>query len=884
MGGNNTLHFKTNIQLKSIIGKDLINDDNIAILELVKNSFDADAKKVEVQYLNLKDNDDKIIETYSEKTSRLFIKDNGLGMDLKDIQNKWLNIAYSEKKSNNRQHNRMMAGAKGVGRFSCDRLGEYLNLYAKKRNSDDYILLKIDWKKFEIDDDKKEIQSVDLEYETITKQELKTINIPFFEHGVLLEIIKLRSNWVYELKDNKGKNIGWNTDKLVYLKKYLEKLINPNQAFEKNDFGIYLDAPEFESENSKKEEHEKFIGKIENTIFEKLDFKTTSIESEIIEDGKVIFTTLKDKGQTIFWIKEKNIYFPLIKNAKLSFYYLSTYSKSFFTKQTGIQSVQYGSIFLFINGFRIPPYGEVGDDWLGLDQRKNQGNARYIGLREVVGSIEILDDNNDFRIISSREGIVKNDNYNRLTNSKSNNSFVFKAYRRLERYVVDGLDWDSAPEDLKDKFREIEKKIISGEVKESDLIFREDDTTKKRRVYETIHSIIGAKLENVIELYINEDLILNKIQEEKINAEREFEQLISDFENKKIDGDTLNRILQKKAIDNKDLEKQINDLSKYNTNDATTKAIAELQSYKSTIEKQTKIIEELKFQLEKERLEKEEQQKLIEDLKSDKEKAEIKVKDAEIKIVEAEKETEKVREEKKKIEEELISEQKKSSWQGALIGTDKERIIGLQHQIFHSSSRINRNIKLLLKHLNPDLIDNTTKKYISVMSLEASKINSIANFVTKANFNLKASEIKKDLIEFIDGYLNEVYISENKIIDSGLKINITVIGSFEFIKEIRPLEITTLIDNFISNSEKAGADSISFVFSKKDENLKIEIIDNGFKTIDKDSIMKIFDLGYTTTNGTGIGLYQVRDIVNRMNGGIIAESEKGIGTKFIITL
>jgi hypothetical protein len=40
-----TLNFKTNIQLKSIIGKDLINDDNIAILELVKNSFEAGAKK-----------------------------------------------------------------------------------------------------------------------------------------------------------------------------------------------------------------------------------------------------------------------------------------------------------------------------------------------------------------------------------------------------------------------------------------------------------------------------------------------------------------------------------------------------------------------------------------------------------------------------------------------------------------------------------------------------------------------------------------------------------------------------------------------------------------------------------------------------------------------
>ena len=84
------MHFKTNVQLKSIIGKDLINDDNIAILELVKNAFDADSKKVEVEYFNLKENDDKIISTYSGKTSRLIIQDDGLGMSLGDIQNKWL--------------------------------------------------------------------------------------------------------------------------------------------------------------------------------------------------------------------------------------------------------------------------------------------------------------------------------------------------------------------------------------------------------------------------------------------------------------------------------------------------------------------------------------------------------------------------------------------------------------------------------------------------------------------------------------------------------------------------------------------------------------------------------------------------------------------------
>ena len=61
------LHFKTNVQIKSIIGKDLINDDNIAILELVKNSFDADAKRVDISFCNLKNNDDIMLCSYDRR-------------------------------------------------------------------------------------------------------------------------------------------------------------------------------------------------------------------------------------------------------------------------------------------------------------------------------------------------------------------------------------------------------------------------------------------------------------------------------------------------------------------------------------------------------------------------------------------------------------------------------------------------------------------------------------------------------------------------------------------------------------------------------------------------------------------------------------------------
>lgn len=69
----------------------------------------------------------------------------------------------------------------------------------------------------------------------------------------------------------------------------------------------------------------------------------------------------------------------LLRDIEINIYYLNPYSKAYFTRQTGIRSVDFGSIFLFINGFRIPPYGDQGNDWLGMELRKGQGFNRFLG-------------------------------------------------------------------------------------------------------------------------------------------------------------------------------------------------------------------------------------------------------------------------------------------------------------------------------------------------------------------------------------------------------------------------------------------------------------------------------------------------------------------------
>ena len=126
----NQLSFRVSSGLKNIIGKDLISDKYIAIFELVKNSYDAKAHNVKISFL-----EDEHAMPY------ISISDNGVGMNYEDIVGKWLFVAYSEKKKENRKEadyrneiRRNVAGAKGVGRFSCDRLGSKLRLITKKQD------------------------------------------------------------------------------------------------------------------------------------------------------------------------------------------------------------------------------------------------------------------------------------------------------------------------------------------------------------------------------------------------------------------------------------------------------------------------------------------------------------------------------------------------------------------------------------------------------------------------------------------------------------------------------------------------------------------------------------------------------------------------------
>jgi len=813
------VHFRTNALLKSIIGKDLITDDNIAVLELVKNSFDAGSNSVEIIFKNILKNDDPEKKKQpSEDSSTLIIKDKGIGMSEYDVTEKWLNIAYSEKKEKREEFGRVMAGNKGVGRFSCDRLGRFLTLYSRKKDSP-YIKLFIDWAVFEkegqIDFN---IQDVDFEIENIPQKDFKRLTgYSEFDTGTILEISDLREYW--------------HSAKILSLKRQLERLINPNQAFRKNTFSVQIKALEFIQHDKEQEEYNKINGEVKNKIFEKLDFRTSSIQASIDEKGEFITTTLQDRGNEIFLLKEKNT-FTQLRDINIAIYYLNTYSKAYFTKQTGIKSIDFGSIFLFINGFRIPPYGDIGDDWLGMEIRKGQGYNRFLGTREVVGRIEINDNNEKFKIISNRSGIVNNVAFEQLTKSSSPFGFYFKTFRRLERFVVEGINWDSVPEKI------VDYQINDSKWDESKEKYNEDSLTRNKRVLSVINNIIDAKNDEIVDLTINEEFVKEIINEQTERAKTELENIVKTIaeKSKELSPDVLADVLNK-------LTQNSNELSTFSTI---------ISDYSDTSKKEIRGLNLIQDSL----------QSKYNELLNKKEILEKKLK-------EEEEAREKAEAERKRIEQELELEKEKNTYLRTSSRSLSEDAKGLVHNIKITSKNISTSVDNLYdKILNGKAKEGDILKSLSNIKFQAEKALKISKIITRSNFNTERNEQVVDIVKYIGQYI-EIYSSIYE--ESEMEFKIVNNKNAMLTKKVSILDISIILDDLISNSAKAAAKNILIEMSNPSkDSLKILFSDDG-KGVQKrflDDPSQIFELGVTTTDGSGIGLNSVKTALKSMKGSI----------------
>ncbi len=765
------LNFKVSSHLKSVIGKDLITDDFVAIFELVKNSFDAGATVVDIHFEN-----DCIV-----------IVDDGKGMSIDDIKNKWLFVAYSAKNDGTEDSalgdyrenikGRRYAGSKGVGRFSCDRLGSKLVLQSKKINSKSIQKLIVDWSAFE-DSSKDFFIDIPVGFESIAGFDAASVNMQL-EQGTVLTITDLRSLWTRQsIRD---------------LKTSLAKLINPFGSHTEG-FSINIHATaELHQDKKLKDRgdllpNELINGPVENFIFQTLQDKTTWLRSWIDEGSNRFYTELIDRQKLIYRVYEENPY-PELADTKFecNIFYLNRAAKITFARSMGVSSVKFGSIFLFKNGFRSYPIGEENDDTFGIDRRKQQGYARYLGTRDVLGRIDVFGGEEKFKESSSRDkGLIESRAYKELIDC-----FWSRCLTRLENYVV-GVSWR-----------------LKYDMDLEDASFLRGDEARSK-VIEVIGKLAnGTSVQ--IESY-SEDLLT--VIDSKVKG---FDKAIKSLE---------------------DLALKIGDVGLANRAKNAAHTYQEMQ------------------------------------------KAEAEA----VAFAESESRARKAAEESfERKDAELQFEKERSLFLLSQGSRDKDVLENLHHQvIIYASNAIGCIEKNLISINNgKEPTTDEVKTAFQQLLLLNQQVIAASRFATTANFKLQASKIDEDLGVYIYQYITKVCALYEG------RIEVDVVNCIKGFKlKFSPIEISIIIENLIDNAYKAGAGLIRFVLSQDDSrSVRITVRDNGEGIpVEVQPAERIFEKGVTTTTGSGLGLYHVRQLVESIQGSISLSETSSLGCEFLIRI
>ena len=752
--------FRISTGLKDLIGKDLITDDFVAIFELVKNSFDAHARTV----------------TLSFSRDSVVITDDGKGMSALDIQNKWLFIAYSAKRDGTedddyrhklRRPPRTYAGAKGVGRFSCDRLGERLALYSRAEGHAVHVLT-IDWTDYE-QDPKQEFVTIDTE---LSQVERFPPHLPTAPNGsgTVLVITQLRTNW--------------NRKKLQRLKGELAKLINPFSG-DSPDFQIRIVAPAEVSQDRHDEGYNRALtasrsprvivnGIVTNPVLDALRGRTTVIRVSLRDNGKILDSILEDRGHLIYHIRELNPYESLhASQLTVEIYYLNRSAKTVFARRMGLPSVQFGSIFLFRNGFRVLPVGAEDDDYFTLNRRKQQGVRRFLGGRDLIGRVAVHGVEGFDEATSRNQGLIRTREVTDLIKC-----VLDKCVKRLERYVVD-ITWkDKFDKDVADisRIRRDASSVLVGQ-----LVAQLADTA------------------NVEVLEFSKDLV--RIIDDKAEAFAASLSTLTTLAERTGDEALLTEMKHARA--------RVKALRK---SEAEATAAAEEAAAQAAAAEEAAQAAETKY----------------------------------------------------------TAERQRNRFLAAVTSFDQDTILNLHHQILMHAADVQHGIKRMMRALRKDKTVSASAwiDFLERMSFRNSQILTAARFATKKDYRKQATAVTMDLTSYVREYASTI-----AALWAPRGISVEVHGDDQVAeRRFRPIEIGIVLDNLVSNAAKAGARTISFrlkATTGADAALSITVADDGEGwPLSIDPLRQVLEKGVTTTDGSGLGLHHVRQIVEGLGGSI----------------
>jgi signal transduction histidine kinase len=394
------VRFTTDAAMVRRLGRELVAKQETALAELVKNAFDADATSCTV-----------ILET-GQTSGSMQIVDDGNGMTRPDIESGFMRLASDTKVKNpfSPKYHRSRAGKKGIGRFAAERLGLRLTIVTQTEGEDHGWTVTVNWTEFD--------QGVDLNLiaNTISQSPKER------DHGTRLVI--------------EGLSDTWSDAELRRVYRYLSTLLHPFLG-ELQTAGESVD-PGFQVRLIRGAEDVAVTEAVVNADTEIFGHAVAVIDAEIDANGRTkwslssprVSLAVEDEPIGIDRNRPDPLEHARQVTLKAHYFIKSQEFLGHSTKFIKNQLDLYGGIRLYRNGYRVPPYGDLDDDWLGLDYKRS-GTFAPINSKTFLGFVTLTDpDGTLFEETSSREGLIETAAFREVREIMS--SVLEAAVRRIE--------------------------------------------------------------------------------------------------------------------------------------------------------------------------------------------------------------------------------------------------------------------------------------------------------------------------------------------------------------------------------------------------------------------------------------------------------------------
>jgi signal transduction histidine kinase len=484
--------FTVSARTAKLIGQENFTNAEGAIIELVKNSYDADAKTALIIFDNVDE---------SKANHSIYIIDNGHGMTEKIIKDKWMQIGTEDKLQNyTSEGGRIKTGAKGIGRFALDRLGRFTELRTTSKENKMSLLWAVNWKDFETVG--LSINQVKANLSVLSKFDISVyLKNLFSDYKPIMDVLNKTNFATGTILEIKVLKDSWDEKDLKSLFDNLEVLVPPR---EQPEFSIFL----FNTKNIND------LGAVNTAYFDDYDYKVSAdysadeeqslhvtitrneLDVNALTDGYRELFDFEQMKKYPFRLKDfkaKEIEFNLtLKDLKgfssidqdllkkigefdFTFYFLKNRVsddksegdlkkypyRSFVSANRVAWLDKFGGVKIFRDGFRVRPYGEKGTDWLQLGERQAispQGAGQRLGAyrirpNQIAGTINISRISNPyFNDKSGREGIQENDVFVVFKNLLIEVINLFERDRNIVMFHLSEL-YNERFEDQKDRER-----------------------------------------------------------------------------------------------------------------------------------------------------------------------------------------------------------------------------------------------------------------------------------------------------------------------------------------------------------------------------------------------------------------------------------------------